>query len=102
VPQSPEATEEEASDERTVQPLQARLREAAPPRFFKQRSPNEDHRDEGIQVGKGERLGGDVERFQGRRPDDSAEHHDHREADEGEQVPSKPNTPAHDPVQQAA
>src|SRR5918997_2937075 len=43
VPQRPETPQDEASNQRTMQPLQAGLGETAPSRFLEQRSSDEDH-----------------------------------------------------------
>src|SRR4029077_6814102 len=101
MPQRPEAAKEKATEQRTVHLLQARLCEPGPSRFFKQRSADDCHRDEDLQVGHVERLTGNLERFQSPRLGDSSKNHYCRQANKGKQVPLKANTPASDPPQQA-
>ncbi len=102
VPESPETPQDEASDQRTMQPLQAGLRETAPPRFLEQWSSDENHENESTEIGQHGQRGERLERFQGPRPDDRAEHHNHRETYKSEQVPPKPDPPPHDPAQPTA
>src|SRR4028118_157608 len=88
MPQGPEAPQDEASNQRTMQWLQTRLRETAPPWVLEQWSSDENHKDEGAEIGQHGQRSERLERFQGSGPEDyRGKHHNHRDTDESEQVP---------------
>src|SRR5918993_2624574 len=85
-----------------MQRLQPGQREPAPAGLFAQRSSKEKYVN--IDTEHGQRGQGTkpLKRSQDARYDDHAEHRNHGDADEGEQVPPKAHPPQHEPTQQAA
>ena len=77
-------------------------RESAPPRLFAQRSSQEKYVNKENEQGQWGQGSEALKRCRGPRQEDHAEHHDRRDADEGEQVPPKAHPPQHQPAQQAA
>src|SRR5215207_593764 len=73
------------------------------PRLLEQWSSDENHEDEGTEIGQHGQRSECLKRFQGSRPDDyRGEHHNERETYESEQVPLKANPPPYYPTQPAA
>ena len=102
MPHAPKRHQDEAPDQRPVQPLQTRQRETTPPDLFEDRPSGKEENGSGHHVKKqGRRHSRCLKRSKCPRHDDRAEHDDCGDADEGEQVPSEPYSPQHDPSQQA-
>src|ERR671912_1165011 len=85
-----------------MQRLQPGQRKPAPARLFAKRSSKEKYVNKDTEHGQRGQGTKPSKRSQDTRYDDHAEHRNHGDADEGEQVPPEAHPPQHEPTQKVA